>query len=147
MKTGEAGLEIIKMFEGFRSEPYLCPAGVATIGFGSTRGIDGNRVTLGHSAISRDEAEEMLAHDLQNVEKSVGRLIRVALTQNQFDALVSFTYNLGSGRLQSSTLRSKINRADYEGAADEFPKWVKAGGKRLSGLVKRRFVERKLFLL
>ena len=147
MKTGEAGLEIIKMFEGFRSEPYLCPAGVATIGFGSTRGIDGNRVTLGHSAINRDEAEEMLAHDLQNVEKSVGRLIRVALTQNQFDAIVSFTYNLGSGRLQSSTLRSKLNREDYEGAADEFPKWVKAGGKRLSGLVKRRFVERKLFLL
>jgi lysozyme len=147
VKTGESGLEIIKMFEGFRSEPYLCPAGVATIGFGSTRGVDGNRVTLEHSAISRDEAEEMLAHDLQNVEKSVGRLIRVALTQNQFDALVSFTYNLGSGRLQSSTLRSKLNREDYEGAADEFPKWVKAGGKRLSGLVKRRFVERKLFLL
>jgi lysozyme len=147
VKTGEAGLEIIKMFEGFRSEPYLCPAGVATIGFGSTRGVDGNRVTLEHSAISRDEAEEMLAHDLQNVEKSVGRLIRVALTQNQFDAIVSFTYNLGSGRLQSSTLRSKLNREDYEGAADEFPKWVKAGGKRLSGLVKRRFVERKLFLL
>jgi lysozyme len=147
VKTGESGLEIIKMFEGFRSEPYLCPAGVATIGFGSTRGIDGNRVTLGHSAINRDEAEEMLAHDLQNIEKSVGRLIRVALTQNQFDAIVSFTYNLGSGRLQSSTLRSKLNREDYEGAADEFPKWVKAGGKRLSGLVKRRFVERKLFLL
>jgi lysozyme len=147
VKTGESGLEIIKMFEGFRSEPYLCPAGVATIGFGSTRGIDGNRVTLGHSAINRDEAEEMLAHDLQNVEKSVGRLIRVALTQNQFDALVSFTYNLGSGRLQSSTLRSKLNREDYEGAADQFPKWVMAGNKRLSGLVKRRFVERKLFLL
>jgi lysozyme len=147
VKTGEAGLEIIKMFEGFRSEPYLCPAGVGTIGFGSTRGIDGNRITLGHSAISRDKAEEMLAHDLQNVEKSVGRLIRVALTQNQFDALVSFTYNLGSGRLQSSTLRSKLNREDYEGAADQFPKWVMAGGKRLSGLVKRRFVERKLFLL
>ena len=147
MKTGESGLEIIKMFEGFRSEPYLCPAGVATIGFGSTRGIDGNRVTLGHSAINRDEAEEMLAHDLQNVEKSVGRLIRVALTQNQFDALVSFTYNLGSGRLQSSTLRSKLNREDYAGAADQFQKWVMAGNKRLSGLVKRRFVERKLFLL
>ena len=147
MRTGHAGIEIIKMFEGFRSEPYLLPAGFSTIGFVSTRGVDGNRVTLEHSAINRDEAEEMLAHDIQNVEKSVGRLIRVALTQNQFDALVSFVYNLGSGRLQSSTLRSKINRADYEGAADEFPKWVKAGGKRLSGLVKRRFVERKLFLL
>ena len=146
MKTGEAGLEIIKMFEGFRSEPYLCPANVATIGFGSTRGIDGNRVTLGHSAINRDEAEEMLAHDLQNVEKSVGRLIRVALTQNQFDAIVSFTYNLGSGRLQSSTLRSKLNREDYEGAADEFPKWVKAGGRVLPGLVKRRVVERRIFM-
>jgi lysozyme len=146
VKTGEAGLEIIKMFEGFRSEPYLCPAGVATIGFGSTRGVDGNRVTLEHGAISRDEAEEMLAHDLQNVEKSVGRLIRVPLTQNQFDALVSFTYNLGSGRLQSSTLRSKLNREDYEGAADEFPKWVKAGGRVLPGLVKRRVVERRIFM-
>ena len=102
---------------------------------------------MDHRPISLEEGEALLAQELASVERSVRRLVRVALTQNQFDALVSFTFNLGSGRLQSSTLRSKLNRGDYEGASDELPKWRKAGGKVLLGLVKRRAVERKLFLL
>ena len=146
MKIGKPGLEIIKHFEGFSSDPYLCPADVATIGYGATYGFDHKRITMAHCPISLEEGEALLAQELRSVERSVGRLIQVALTQNQFDALVSFTFNLGSGRLQSSTLRSKLNRKDYEGAADEFPKWRKAGGKVLLGLVKRRAVERKLFL-
>ena len=147
MRTGKPGLEIIKHFEGFSSDPYLCPADVATIGYGATYGFDHKRITMDHRPISLEEGEALLAQELRSVERSVRRLVQVALTQNQFDALVSFTFNLGSGRLQSSTLRSKLNREDYEGAADELPKWRKAGGKVLLGLVKRRAVERKLFLL
>ena len=147
MKTGKPGLEIIKHFEGFSSDPYLCPADVATIGYGATYGFDHKRITMDHRPISLEEGEALLAQELGSVERSVRRLVRVALTQNQFDALVSFTFNLGSGRLQSSTLRSKLNRGDYEGASLEMPKWRKAGGRVLAGLVKRRFSEQKLFLL
>ena len=147
MKTGKPGLEIIKHFEGFSSDPYLCPANVATIGYGATYGFDHKRITMDHRPISLEEGEALLAQELGSVERSVRRLVRVALTQNQFDALVSFTFNLGSGRLQSSTLRSKLNRGDYEGASLEMPKWRKAGGRVLAGLVKRRFSEQKLFLL
>tara|TARA_R110000737_G_scaffold125041_1_gene157493 strand:+ start:4676 stop:5119 length:444 start_codon:yes stop_codon:yes gene_type:complete len=147
VKTGKPGLEIIKHFEGFSSDPYLCPADVATIGYGATYGFDHKRITMDHRPISLEEGEALLAQELGSVERSVRRLVRVALTQNQFDALVSFTFNLGSGRLQSSTLRSKLNRGDYEGASLEMPKWRKAGGRVLAGLVKRRFSEQKLFLL
>ena len=147
MRTGKPGLEIIKHFEGFSPDPYLCPANVATIGYGATYGFDHKRITMDHRPISLEEGEALLAQELQSVERSVRRLVRVALTQNQFDALVSFTFNLGSGRLQSSTLRSKLNRGDYEGASLELPKWRKAGGRVLAGLVKRRFSEQKLFLL
>ena len=147
MRTGKPGLEIIKHFEGFSSDPYLCPADVATIGYGATYGFDHKRITMDHRPISLEEGEALLAQELRSVERSVRRLVRVALTQNQFDALVSFTFNLGSGRLQSSTLRSKLNRGDYEGASGELPKWRKAGGRVLAGLVKRRFSEQKLFLL
>ncbi len=146
MKIGKPGLEIIKHFEGFSSDPYLCPADVPTIGYGATYGFDHKRITMGHCPISLEEGEALLAQELQSVERSVRRLIRVALTQNQFDALVSFTFNLGSGRLQSSTLRSKLNRGDYEGAADEFPKWRKAGGRVLAGLVRRRAEERMIWM-
>tara|TARA_R110000822_G_scaffold76840_1_gene184775 strand:- start:115 stop:558 length:444 start_codon:yes stop_codon:yes gene_type:complete len=147
VRTGKPGLEIIKHFEGFSSDPYLCPADVATIGYGATYGFDHKRITMDHRPISLEEGEALLAQELASVERSVRRLVRVALTQNQFDALVSFTFNLGSGRLQSSTLRSKLNRGDYEGASGELPKWRKAGGRVLAGLVKRRFSEQKLFLL
>tara|TARA_X000001382_G_scaffold14966_2_gene9619 strand:+ start:2880 stop:3323 length:444 start_codon:yes stop_codon:yes gene_type:complete len=146
MRINKTGLDLIKTFEGFRSKPYFCSAMVATIGFGSTWSFDGSRVTLSHRSITKDEAEELLLREIRKSEKAVDRLIKVELNENEHSALQSFVYNLGSGRLQSSTLRRKINRGDFEGAADEFPKWRRAGGKILKGLVLRRAAERKLFL-
>tara|TARA_R110000803_G_scaffold6755_1_gene21760 strand:+ start:300 stop:746 length:447 start_codon:yes stop_codon:yes gene_type:complete len=146
MRTGQTGIELIKRFEGFSSTPYLCPADVPTIGYGNTRRIDGSRVAMDDEPISEEDGEALLAHELLSFESSVGKLITAELTQGMFDALVSFCYNLGSGNLQSSTLRMKLNRGHYEGAADEFPKWRKAGGRVLQGLVRRRASERELFL-
>ena len=93
-----------------------------------------------------EEVDELLYKDLKRFETGVKRLTKVALSQGQFDALVSFSFNVGLGNFQSSTLRSKLNREDYKGAAEEFPKWRRAGGKILPGLVKRRVDERALFL-
>ena len=146
MKTNAAGLGIIKRFEGFSAEQYLCPAGIPTIGYGSTWDADRNRVTVDHPPVTEAEAEALLQQELDHVEGAIGKLIRVPLTENQFSALASFTFNLGSGNLQSSTLRMKLNRGEYDGAADEFPKWRRAGGKILRGLVRRREEERELFL-
>jgi GH24 family phage-related lysozyme (muramidase) len=146
MKINETGLNLIKTFEGFRSEPYFCSAMVATIGYGSTWSFDGSRVTLSHPRINETEAKELLLREIRNSEKAVDRLIKVKLNENEFSALCSFVYNLGSGNLQSSTLRAKLNRDDYEGAANEFPKWRRAGGKVLKGLVLRRKMEQDLFL-
>ena len=141
MKMGEKGIDLIKHFEGFRSTVYLCAAGVPTLGFGSTHGI-----TMDSPPITEEEGLELLMLDIAKFERGVNRLIDVPLNQNQFDALTSFAFNLGNGSLQASTLRKKVNREDYEGAADEFPRWVFAGGRKLNGLVKRRYAERALFL-
>ena len=141
MKMGEKGIDLIKHFEGFRSTVYLCPSGVATLGYGSTHGI-----TMDSPPITEEEGLELLMLDIAKFERGVNRLIDVPLNQNQFDALTSFAFNLGNGSLQASTLRKKVNREDYEGAADEFPRWVFAGGRKLNGLVKRRYAERALFL-
>jgi lysozyme len=146
MQCNEAGLRIIKHFEGFHSKPYLCPAGVPTIGFGSTRGLNGKRIRTNSAHITEEEGEELLQRDVQSAASAVKRLIQIELNENELSALCSFVYNLGSGRLQSSTLRAKLNRGDYEGAALEFPKWRRAGGKILRGLVLRREMEVKLFL-
>jgi len=109
-------------------------------------GLDRARVTLAHQEISEDEGEVLLARMLTHTERAVRRLIAVPLTDGQFSALVSFTYNLGSGNLQRSTLRMKANRGDMRGAGDEFPKWRRAGGRILRGLVRRRAAERTLWL-
>ena len=147
MKCNEAGLQIIKVFEGFRSSPYKCSAGVPTIGYGSTRGFDRRPVKMSMGSITEDEAYKLLKRDIGSAERSVSRLIKVDLNDNEFSSLVSFVYNLGSGNLQNSTLRSKLNRDDREGASNEFPKWRRAGGKILKGLVLRREAERNLFLM
>lgn len=127
-------------FEGFKSEAYRDSAGVWTIGYGSTKGVHaGQRIT-------RDQAAIRLADDVSQAESAVSRLVAVPLTQCQFDALVSFVYNLGAGGLAKSTLLKRLNAGDYSVAADEFMKWVKAGGRRLQGLVRRRAAERALFL-
>lgn len=146
MKTGLNGLNLIKEKEGLRLKPYLCSAGVATIGYGSTMYADGRKVTLKDAAISEKQALELLANTLGKYEKAVNDYVKVQLTQNEFDALVSFTYNLGAGNLLSSTLLKKINAGDKAGAANQFDVWNKAGGKVLEGLVKRRAAEKDLFL-
>lgn len=146
MNTSSNGIELIKGFEGFRNKPYKCPAGVATIGYGSTYYADGTEVEMDDKPITSTEAESLLRHSLKGYEASVQKLVTVALTQGQFDALVSFVYNLGAGQLKGSTLLKKLNSGDYKGAAAEFDKWTHGGGKVLPGLVKRRAAEKALFL-
>lgn len=145
MQTGEKGIALIKEFEGCRLGAYRDSVGVWTIGYGWTHPVDGKPVGLG-MVISQETAERLLKNGLVSFERDVMKVVRVPLTQAQFDALVSFAYNLGSRSLSSSTLMRKLNAGDYAGAADEFLRWDKAGGKVLPGLTRRRAAERALFL-
>ena len=138
------GLSIIRRFEGLRLEPYLCPANVASIGYGATR-IGGRKVTLKTRPISEARANELLGEQVRTYEQAVVRLIKSPLTWNEFSSLVSFCYNVGAGALQRSTLRQKLNRGDYLGAGNEIEKWRMGGGRILPGLVRRRAEERSLF--
>ena len=142
----ERGIETVKSFEGLSLKPYLCPAKVWTVGYGSTTGSDGRPVDPDMGVISEAESEALLVRDLESSEGWVYRLVKKALTDNQFSALTPFTFNVGCGALQRSTLRMKFNRGEYLGAADEFPKWRRAGGRILAGLVRRRAAEWALFL-
>lgn len=142
MKLSDDGEELIIRFEGFSSKPYICPAGYLTVGYGHLV-KPGEDFSLG---ISQAEAHRLLERDVQGSCNAVNRLVTVPLEQCQFDALVSFVYNLGSGSFQRSTLRQKLNREDYEGAANEFSKWVYARGVKLAGLVLRREAERRMFV-
>jgi lysozyme len=145
-KTGTTGIEIIKMFEGFRSAPYKCPAGIPTIGYGATFYPDGKKVTMTDKAITEQEGTALLQAMLVSFEKYVDSYCRDDINQNQFDALVSFAYNLGPSNLKSSTLLKKVNaNPNDETIALEFMKWVKAGGKTLKGLVRRREAESQLY--
>lgn len=149
MKIGKKGLELIKSSEGLRLKPYLCPAGIPTIGYGNTYydDVDETKVTLNDSPITAERAEELLANIVDShYSKYVNKYVKVELTQNQFDALVSFTYNVGIGNLKVSTLLRKLNSGDYTGASEEFRKWNKAGGRVLKGLTTRRLNEKLLFL-
>lgn len=139
MTLSDTGLALIRRFEGFSPTVYLCPAGVATIGYGHVvRADEQARFARG---ISEPMAVTLLRQDAACAEAAVARLIAVPLTQGQFDALVSFTFNLGAAALQRSTLRQRVNREDHAGAREEFAKWVWAGGRRLTGLVARRAAE------
>ena len=140
MQTSQAGIDLIKEFEGFRADAYLCPAGVWTIGYGHTEGVKpGNYV-------SRERGEELLREDLAYFEAAVSDLIATPLSQNEFDALVSFTYNCGVGALAESTLRKRLNAGEAKCKVfqEELPKWVKAGSETLPGLVRRREAEVEL---
>jgi len=145
-KTGQLGLNLIRKFEGFYAKPYLCPAGIPTIGYGATYYPNGKRVTLQDAAITEQQAEEMLVSMLKTYEQSVDSFTRDDINQNQFDALVSFAYNLGAKNLQGSTLLKKVNANPNDVAIElEFLKWNKAAGKVLSGLTKRRQEEADLY--
>lgn len=128
------------------ASPYLCPAMVWTIGWGSTMAGDGRPVTRDTAPITPEQGAALFQRDLQRFALALARMVRVPVNDNQFGALLSFVFNLGPGRLQSSTLLRRLNGGDYEGAANEFPKWVNGGGRRLPGLVARRAEERALFL-
>jgi lysozyme len=146
MKTANNGIELIKKYEGFMSNPYKCPAGVPTIGYGATYYPNGERVKMNDNAISEYDAELLLKSMIQSYEAAVNRYVQVTLTQNQFDALVSFAYNLGNGALQKSTLLKKVNENPCDSdITNQFNRWVKAGGKTLNGLVKRRKEEAELY--
>ncbi len=156
MRTSLNGINLIKTFEGFSAVPYLCPAKYLTIGYGHVveetgiRKLEAGKEKIPVSSfqypITRLQAEEILRNDLIRFELAVKKLITAPINQNQFDALVSFTYNLGAGALQRSTLRSKVNRLEHELAACEFLKWIYASGRKLSGLVARRRAEAEIYL-
>ena len=145
MQTSEKGIALIKQFEGCKLTAYQDSVGVWTIGYGWTQPVDGKPIRAGMT-IKQETAERLLKTGLVIYESDVSRLVKVGLTQGQFDALVSFTYNLGARSLSTSTLLRKLNAGDYAGAADEFLRWNKAGGKVLNGLTRRREAERALFL-
>jgi len=145
-KTGPKGIELIKSFEGFRGAPYKCPAGIPTIGYGATFYPDGKKVTMTDAHITEEKATELLSSMLISFEKYVDSYCIDTITQNQFDALVSFAYNLGPANLKSSTLLKKVNiNPEDETIRVEFMKWTKAGGKTLKGLVRRREAEANLY--
>lgn len=145
-KTGTAGIELIKKFEGFMSKPYKCPAGIPTIGYGATFYPDGKKVTMSDKAITEAEGTALLASMLTKFEQYVDSYCIDTITQNQFDALVSFCYNLGPANLKASTLLKKVNlNPNDETIRAEFMKWTKAGGKTLKGLVTRRTAEADLY--
>ncbi|WP_251854197.1 lysozyme [Enterobacter asburiae] len=145
MQTSDKGIALIKQFEGSKLTAYQDSVGVWTIGYGWTQPVDGKQIRAGMT-IKQETAERLLKTGLVSYERDVSRLVKVGLTQGQFDALVSFTYNLGARSLSTSTLLRKLNAGDYAGAADEFLRWNKAGGKVLNGLTRRREAERALFL-
>lgn len=140
-RTNKNGLLLIKSFEGLRLKAYRDPVGIWTIGYGTTRDVRPDM------SISEAEAEQLLQQDLIRFEQAISEAVVAPVNDNQFSALVSFTYNVGSGALRSSTLLKLLNdRQDIHGAADEFPRWNRAGGRVLEGLTRRRNAERALFL-
>jgi lysozyme len=156
VKVSQKCIEQIKKDEGVRSRPYQCPALLWTIGVGHVIDPNHAKVPLADRkqlpipagwdrVLSSEEIDDILRKDLARFEAGVSRLIKVELTQGQFDALVSFSFNVGLGNLQNSTLRMKVNRGEYEAAAEQFLVWTKAGGKVLPGLVKRRTHEKEMF--
>jgi len=145
-QTSEKGLERIRQHEAFRAKMYLDSAGLPTIGYGTLIDTAGEQYLM-TATITKSEAEELFKRDVSKFEKAVNDSVKVPINQNQFDALVSFTYNVGAGNLRSSTLLKRINRNEpQETIAQEFSKWVFSGGKKVGGLITRRGHEAVLFL-
>jgi lysozyme len=139
MQTSNEGIELIKDLEGLRLTAYDCPAGVCTIGYGHTRGVySGMKIT-------EEEAEKFLREDIKEAEQAIEKLVEIELTQNQYDALVSFIYNVGTNAFKNSTLLKKINNNQLSTVPYEFNRWVRSGGKFNRGLQNRRNREVALF--
>ncbi len=141
----KTGVDLISSFEGIRLDAYDDGVGVWTIGIGTTIYPNGVKVKKGDKC-TLEQAKSYFAHDLKSFEKTINDSVKVPLSQNQFDALVSLTYNIGQTAFSNSTLLKKLNAKDYQGAADQFLRWNKGGGKVMKGLVRRREAERALFL-
>lgn len=140
MHISQKGITLIKMFEGLELETYICAGNVLSIGYGCTQGVEpGMKIT-------EDTAISLLKSDLISFEDCINENVNVKLTQDQFDALACFTYNIGNWGFKNSTLLKKLNKYDYKGASEELLRWTKAKGKVLKGLVRRRQAEQNLFL-
>tara|TARA_Y100000114_G_scaffold49565_1_gene45240 strand:+ start:2344 stop:2805 length:462 start_codon:yes stop_codon:yes gene_type:complete len=139
MEISQEGIALIKRFEGCELKAYLCSAGVPTIGFGSTRGVSMDM------EITQERAEALLIEDISDFEEEVNKCVKVPLTQNQFDALVAWTFNLGGTNLRNSTMLKVLNEGEYEKVPSEMKRWNKAAGKTLEGLIRRREAESLLF--
>lgn len=146
MIVSKNGLDLIKKFESFKSKPYLCPSEKATIGFGSTYYPDGTKVTLQDKEITEEKACEILEYIAnKDFANNINKVVKVPLNQNQFDALVSFAYNIGNVNFNSSTLLKWLNQGFYNEASMQLLRWDKSKGLPLSGLTKRRKAEKELF--
>ena len=147
MRVSKQGIDLIAKWEGFRAKPYNCPAGVPTIGYGNTTYLDGTKVTLQDPEISECEARNLLELTANKFGQQVDERVGQSLTQHQFDALVSFAYNVGIGAFSRSTLLKKVNANPCDASIEkEFKRWTRSNGKVLKGLVKRRAEEANLYL-
>lgn len=144
-QLSSAGIDLISNFEGLELQAYYDQAGVCTIGYGTTIYPNGTPVQI-TDRCSVDDAKRYMHHDLNRFEKAVSTAVKVPLTQNQFDALVSLTYNIGAGAFKNSTLLKLLNQGNYAGASQQFDVWIKAGGQTVQGLVNRRAIEKAYFL-
>jgi lysozyme len=139
MNISQEGLSLIKKFEGCELEAYKCAAGVLTIGYGSTKGVkEGDTIT-------QEEADKLLLHEMNEYEGYINDAVTVDLKQNQFDALVSWVFNLGPANLKASTMLKVLNNKEYDDVPAQIKRWNKAGGKVLQGLIRRREAEALLF--
>lgn len=139
MTCSSRGIALIKQFEGCRLQSYRDPVGIWTIGYGTTHGVHPEQT------ITEEEADSLLRQEVTRIEPIITSAVKVPIAQGQFDALISFAYNLGVANLTRSTLLMKLNKGDMDGAAAEFWRWDKAGGKVLTGLIRRRAAEAELF--
>lgn len=144
MSVPQAAINIIKRYEGLRLEAYKCPAGVWTVGYGSTQ-LNGKPVKQGDK-LTLQQAEELLKKEADNFRIRIAPFIKVSVNENQLSALISLAFNIGVTAFKNSTLLRKLNGKDYFGAADQFLVWTKANGRELLGLKRRREEERALFL-
>lgn len=140
MKINNKGLELIKSFEGCKLQAYYDVVGILTIGYGHT-GQD----VIKDLVIDQSQADTLLAKDLIKFEQGVSKVLTVSVNENQFSAMVAFAYNVGLSAFKGSTLLKKVNAKDFAGAAKEFLRWNKAGGKVINGLTRRREAEKQLF--
>lgn len=147
MKAHELAADIIKRFEGYSSKPYLCPANIPTIGYGSTMYTNGTRVTMSDAEIDEEQATEMLIQTIKGIDKQLKNVLTVKLPAHKLAALISFTYNVGIGNFAKSTLLAWVNsNPEFSEIPSQFRRWNKGGGKVLKGLINRREAEVALWI-